>query len=162
VYAGLSYSRDDENQRKGMAAVFYLVDDEYEPEKIDKIWELNQHCGRLVASMPVSFGVTHFCYDSTSWRSCTSTYRMSVDSFIRLRTMVSDFCDHHRISQRLRPPSRLILLILLTSVGAYRRPQGRTFFVANTWYSDFGISDHRGWYSPTSLVSRILDQTSSP
>jgi len=91
VYAGLSHSRDEENQRKGMAFVNYLVGDEYEPEKIDEQFKINQHWGRLAESLPMRVTAFHFCYSSTNWRPVTSTYRMSVDSFTGLRTMVRDF-----------------------------------------------------------------------
>jgi len=90
IYAGLSYSRDEENQKKGLVSVAYHMGDEYRPEDSAQRGKLHEQWGRLLACLPVRFHAIHCCYDSQIWRPTTANFRLSVDLFSGLRTMVSD------------------------------------------------------------------------
>ena len=90
MYAGLSYSRDEENQRKGLVSVAYHLGDEYRPEDSEQRGEVHKHWGRLFACLPVRSQAIHICFDSPIWRSTAANFRMSVDLFSGLRTMVRD------------------------------------------------------------------------
>lgn len=88
IYASISYSHDEENQKKGMVIVYYLVGKQYCPEQLEELWGLNQHYGRILACMPFRCDALHFCFDSTTWRPMTATFRMSSNSFSSLRSKV--------------------------------------------------------------------------
>ena len=90
VYAVLSYSRDEENQKKGLVIVAYHMGDEYRPEDAEQRGKVNEHWGRLFACLPVRFQAIHCCFDSKVWRPTTANFRMSVDLFSGLRTMVRE------------------------------------------------------------------------
>jgi len=88
-YAGLSHSRDEENQKKGLSCVVYFVGDGWcDPEVDDSLLKANKHWGRLTESIPVRHSVIHFCYSSPDFRLNTSAYRIAANSFSSLRTMV--------------------------------------------------------------------------
>jgi len=90
-YVGLSHSRDEENQRKDLSCVVYFVGDGWcDPEIADELLKLNKHWGRMTESTPVRHSVIYFCCSSPSDRLITSAYRMAVDSFASLRTLVRD------------------------------------------------------------------------
>jgi len=89
LYAALSHSQDEEDQRMGMTGVIYLVGDELGPKEIQKVMYYCRHWARLVESAPFRTSVIHVCYSSTSSIPDT-TFRMSVDSLTGLRTMVRE------------------------------------------------------------------------
>jgi CRAL/TRIO, N-terminal domain len=91
MYASLSYSRDEENQRKGVVSVAYHLGDEYRPEDSEQRQKVNEHWARLLACIPVRFQAIHICFDSPIWRATAANFRISADLFSGLRTMVRDF-----------------------------------------------------------------------
>jgi CRAL/TRIO, N-terminal domain len=95
MYASLSYSRDEENQRKGLVLVAYHMGDEYRPEDSEQRWEVHKHWARLLACVPLRYQAIHICFDSPIWRATGANFRISVDLFSGLRTMVRDFSCYH-------------------------------------------------------------------